>query len=251
MAELCNVNWTTSKIAPALKAMLDEAPDPLPGESPCRLQQAKACPFKPGIENLFVSLTAHRVVEYLRGTHKTLTFQDVIYCPHTRAEDGGFDLSVGNYWRHPRVRSMHKLASLQWCDESWRWKHNPKQNKKDQVALLLKAYDEPENRQQYEPFLIIHVCHCIHEFRRMGRPRIPDIDDPRRTVIVDLKSIVRMTNWKQPVEQGDYKLSVTFDPNAPQSLDASIALGKGSPDTLEVLSFGEYLTHVASRTTGP
>ena len=58
------------------------------------------------------------------------------------------------------------------------------------------------------PFLVIHVCYCVHDYRRMGfvgsnKHSIPSFDSPLRTIIIDLAALhdaldgVMALKWKK------------------------------------------------------
>lgn len=195
-----------SKVSQELARLLKDVEDDSLGLSPCVVGTGD-CPLAPGIEHMFVSYLAHEASQKLCQPGSGISYPNVIYCPHTTIEKKcGFDISIGHFRKPHRVRVMHKLLNrrgkAKWCDESWDWKSTDDKQSNYHLAALLKAYDAPEplkEKGRYEPFLCIHVCYCIHEFRRMGskEAQIPDFYDPRRTVVVDLRKITEeVPKWQ-------------------------------------------------------
>lgn len=205
----------TSGVSKSLALLLSAIPDEPPGESPCTVDGL--CPLSPGIEHLFVSCTAHHALERIRKSEDKVQFQHVIYSPHSTIEKKcGFDLSIGHFERPFRVRMMHKLLHSnnhgKWCDEPWRWTSKDDPQAHGQLRTLLETYSHADNARRFEPFLAIHVCYCIHEYRRMGRSGIPAFDHLRRTVIVDLREITGVAKWHAIVTHPATSLGVSLDP---------------------------------------
>jgi hypothetical protein len=121
--------------------------------------------------------------------------------------------------------------------------------------------------------LVINVCFCLHEFRRMGKPGIPDFDDLQRTVIVDLRNIAKWDEFKAILHpllevmavlsdrkrQDDHsrfsdklksfqtRLKVSFDPKKQTPRVAEFeSMGK-KLDSLPIWSLLKFLSHVDSK----
>ena len=80
---------------------------------------------------------------------------------------------------------MHKLLTGKWCDGYWKWCCEDEDVL--HMALLMGAH---QVHGVLPPFLVIHVCFCVHDYRRMGTTApnkclIPGFDSPLRTIIVD------------------------------------------------------------------
>lgn len=200
--------------------------DPNPALNPCKVESAY-CHLTTGIEHCFVALTCHKLALYLRETGIQSNFQDVIYIPNLRAEKkGGFDLSIGVGVSDltPRLRTMHKMLDgrrsfNRWCDESWRWSITRK-DKKDwnHLNTLLSNYIDNLANNEFRPFLILHVCYCLHDYRRMGKvidgTRIPDFSEPLRSTVIDISQIVtglREEIWRDLLNSDDFELQITKD----------------------------------------
>lgn len=151
------------------------------------------CELKSGHEVTFVSLAAERLFRSLKEQARVhLEYHKWVYMPSRPAEFlVGYDLSIGNYddGQKRRVRSMHKLL-LRWCDSVRSWNLNP--GSRDHKHLTTLVADYRESRAVL-PYLVIHICYCIHDYRRMGFQheclRIPDVDSLLRTVVVPLNRI--------------------------------------------------------------
>ena len=192
-----------SAVGQALVDLLAIASPAPPGENPCTAMYSQ-CPIAPGIEDLFRSQLAHTVVSHLSGAkERAVPFHEVVYAPHATKENGGFDLSFGQFNLEPRIRTMQKLINLKykvWCDQPWGWSTDDDRTALAQLCSLIETFANPENKRLHEPFLVINVCFCLHEFRRMGKPGIPDFEDQRRTVIVDLRSVADCADFTDSLE---------------------------------------------------
>ena len=185
--------------------------------NPCEV--GAMCCLSTGIEACFVAMTSHYAINRLCDAGYDTNFQKSLYIPNIRAEQtAGFDLSLGNAFARPRVRTMHKHlygnnTFNKWCDEEWSWSISPK-NEIDHRHLrsLVQNF---ENEDIFQPFLILHICFCLHEYRRMGTTidnmTIPDIDSPLRTIVVNLGSILNEQNeagWNQMLSAENFLLEV-------------------------------------------
>ena len=200
----------------------------------------------------------------------------MIYSPHATKENGGFDLSIGQFDRELRVRTMQKLINLKdqvWCDQPWNWSTDHDRTALSQLCSLIATYADPENKQLHEPFLVINVCFCLHEFRRMGKPGIPDFPDPQRTVIVDLRKIAEceefkammrplfevlmvLSDRKRKDEHPELKeklksyqtvLKVSFDPTRPTPRVAEFECNGKKIEALPIWALSDFLRHVGTR----
>jgi hypothetical protein len=177
------------------------------------------CELRSGLETAFVGLTADYVLEEVRNrTPNSASYHHWVYMPSRRAEGvTGYDLSLGHFERWGdatrRVRSMHKLL-LSWCDNRWRRTFNPGTRDHEHLVALVEDYRRNLKRRaawatdvEIRPFLIIHICGCVHEYRRMGLrlhefevPEIviPDIDSLLRTVVIPLAEVAELS---EPLEE--------------------------------------------------
>jgi hypothetical protein len=251
-----------SRIAPLIERLLQETkiPDTDLGLNACQTANA-ACILAPGIEHLFVTLTAKYLIGQLLSENRLWKYQDLVYCPHTTIEQKcGFDLSIGHFERPYRIRTMHKLHYGKkrlhpWTDEDWSWSTadgDKKERKriKRHLIQLFKAYNIPfEGVRVYEPFMVLHLCFCIHEYRRMGLEhngvKIPGFEDKLRTVVLDLRPIGDLPIYQKLVEGSHFNITVKH-----RATDDSITAelcGIKSLETLEVWELGRLRNHVDGR----
>jgi hypothetical protein len=267
-----------SNVGKALVRLLEEANPPPPGENPCTAMYPQ-CPIAPGIEDLFRSQLAHTVICHLWRKKKPVSFHDVIYSPHATKENGGFDLSIGQFDLEPRIRTMQKLINLRqkvWCDQPWNWSTDDDRTALYQLCSLFKTYLDPINKQMHEPFLVINVCFCLHEFRRMGKPGIPGFMDLKRTVVVDLRDIANCSefavilgqvlevldllsnkkrkadhpNFKEKLKSFQTRLKVSFDPDNPTPRVAAFECNGKKIDSMPIWTLTGFLDHIASKIPG-
>lgn len=205
-----------------------------------------SCFLSPGIEHLFVWMAATRFVQAAADALPN----SVIYAPHTRVEQG-FDLSVGHFDQEKRLRFMHKLlygrdANSSWCDEKWVWTTREKRARR-QLLQLVSAY---ERRQSLDPYLVIHVCYCLHEYRRMGAiidgVRIYPFEDCHRTVVVCLKDVAR-PGWQEHISDGSHYVEVSHEPG---STPVATLVTPGKPFPLTVIPFDELVSRFRKWFTG-
>jgi len=140
--------------------------------------------------------------------------------PSRRAESKvGYDISIGCYNSNCRIRTMHKLVYRRWCDEEWTWClskfYRPDQISGDyrHLETLLENYKGHDHYPRLIPYLVLNVCYCIHDYRRMGANykdwQIPPFDSLLRTIIVDLSAICQMDNWQNALQCPDFELVVS------------------------------------------
>lgn len=165
------------------------------------------CKLRSGLETNFVSLTADYLLEAVdKRTKDSICYHHWVYMPSRRAEGvTGYDLSFGHFnrTRPPRrVRSMHKLL-LSWCDNRRCRTFNPDNRDHNHLEVLIESCSRNSpTGTQILPFLVIHLCGCVHEYRRMGLKVqnfvIPDIESLLRTVVIPLEEIA---NLSDPLEE--------------------------------------------------
>ncbi len=251
-----------SRIAPLIERLLlqTEIPDTDLGLNACQTANA-ACILAPGIEHLFVALTANYLISPILASNNPWKYQDLVYCPHTTIERKcGFDLSIGHFQRPYRVRTMHKLHYGKkrlhpWTDEHWSWSTTDGDKKecariKRHLIRLLKAYNLPvAGFKVYEPFMVLHLCFCIHEYRRMGLEQdgvtIPAFEDKLRTVVIDLRPLGDLSNYKKLVEGSHFKITVRHGAKD-NSITATLS-GVKSLKALEVWELERLKNHVKDR----
>ena len=152
-----------------------------------------SCKLRSGHEVTFVSLIADRLfraIEERQG--RNLEYHQWVYMPSRRAErDVGYDLSLGKYDDESkrRIRSMHKLL-LGWCDSRRFWSLNPGSRDHKHLEALIKDHRASE---AVRPYLVVHICYCIHEYRRMGLEHqgfnIPGVGSLLRTLVISLADL--------------------------------------------------------------
>jgi hypothetical protein len=92
---------------------------------------------------------------------------------------------------------MNKLL-LGWCDTKRKWECNPASKDHDHFIKLYNDWGKSEDsKNNLNFYLVINICFCIHEFRRMGLlPEeynyiIPGIDSLLRTMVIPLTPIFK------------------------------------------------------------
>lgn len=162
----------------------------------CKVEDAN-CRLKSGHEVTFISLLSEQIFQRLKNsTEEYLFYNQWVYMPSRRAEEKiGYDLSIGKYDCQKRVRTMNKLL-LSWCDNrrAWSFKRGGKDHNHF-VRLYNDWAKSEDSKDSLTAYLVINICYCIHEFRRMGlilegyNYRIPGFDSLLRTLIVPLTPI--------------------------------------------------------------
>jgi hypothetical protein len=151
------------------------------------------CQLKSGHEVAFVGLIADYLFQAIQERRRTrLKYHHWVYMPSRRAERlVGYDLSIGMYnnERSRRVRSMHKLL-LRWCDNVQSWGLGPGKRDHEHLKALIEDY---RASRAVRPYLVIHICYCIHDYRRMGLQhkgfQILDVDSLLRTIVVPIAEL--------------------------------------------------------------
>ncbi len=179
------------------------------------------CKLASGVEATFVAVLCDHVMHHLAARGIEQPFHEFFYIPSRRAEGKvGYDLSIGCYNSNSRIRTMHKLIYPRWCDEKWTWslskfyRSDCLSNDHRHLETLLKNYENYNTYPRLAPYLVLNVCYCIHDYRRMGAThngwQIPSFDSLLRTVIVDLAAICRrVPNWRNVLQYPDFGLVVT------------------------------------------
>ncbi len=193
------------------------------------------CGNKEALEDLFVSATANWF-----AAETKLPFQEVVYAPNRWIErDCGFDLSIApvNSTRL-RLRIQNKIEAS-WCDASnnisfhasrfegttERWTDENRLH--HQVRLLCSMY--PESKERAYPYLMVHQCFCLHEYRRMGRKvseiYVPNLGDKLRTMAIDLTNpnFIAMC-----LEQTEWTLQLATDPEKQEATCNAVIPGEKS-----------------------
>jgi hypothetical protein len=162
----------------------------------CKVEN-EDCRLKSGHEVTFISLIANILFEMLRDQlGGEISYNNWVYMPSRRAEEKvGYDLSIGRYDAQRRIRTMNKLL-LNWCDKrrSWRLTVGSKDHNHFK-SLFVDWSKSQDSKNNINSYLVLNVCHCIHEYRRIGiQPdgypfHIPGIESLLRTCIVPLKPI--------------------------------------------------------------
>ena len=88
---------------------------------------------------------------------------------------------------------MHKLL-LSWCDSRRSWTLSP--SREGDYQHLVSLYND-WSENNILPFLVIHICFCIHDYRRMGKVfeiggnqvAFPGFENLLRTIVVPLNEL--------------------------------------------------------------
>jgi len=233
------------------------------------------CRLSSGIEYSFVSLFCDEIIRRLPQQNLP-QYQHIFFIPNLKAEAKvGYDLSIGHYSQNSRVRTMHKVVNEKYCDQPWSYRFRYARNRRGEDAgdyghfkKLLDAHQEDLEHPvaQISPFLVINICYCIHDYRRMGalfepeQLTIPPFESLLRTVIVDLR-ILREHITRQNIDissaQFYLKLSRRPERRLPQEssqeyiakiankANIRIECSGGVIDPANViLSFGEFLQQI-------
>jgi hypothetical protein len=204
-------------------------------------RRGRPCRLESGLEASLVAGLCNYIWQHLATNGAEPPFNQFFYIPSTRAEKKvGYDLSIGHYPSEFRIRTMHKVLLSNWCDETWEWLVSSSVNARDRhspdyrhLTTLLRSYSDNPN---LVPILVVNVCYCLHEYRRMGATyegyRIPSIDSLLRTAIIPLFAVPgQIPGWQDIVESPDFKLTVS----------------KAAPGRLDGEMAGEYLARIAAK----
>lgn len=213
-------------------------------------EEGEDCRLKSGHESTFVAGVAdavfREVEERLRkASVKAPTFQQWVYLPNTVAEAlVGYDLSLGHYLdpSHRRVRSMHKNL-LRWCDLPQSWSIEPGNEDHLHLQALVKNFRKSPASL---PYLILHVCYCIHDYRRIGEElkgedfclKNPPLDSLLRTVIVSLRELSeKLAANGDPWDSLTLTYSRDWNPITPAETTQAQLDAMGSPERHGVTAF--------------
>jgi hypothetical protein len=148
-------------------------------------------------------------------------YHEFFYFPSRTAEgEVGYDISIGRYQRQSRIRTMHKVlyASDYWCDKEWEWSVCYSVNRNGRSSgdyrHLISLLRSHRRHPLLHPYLVLHMCHCIHDYRRMGLPykdwQIPSFDNLLRTVVVDLPEIFEgLGDWREALHRPNFRFTLT------------------------------------------
>lgn len=154
------------------------------------------CSLASGIEYSFVNLFCYELMKS-RSFIDSNFYHKLFYIPNLQAEAKvGFDLSIGNYTQLNRIRTMHKVLSERFCDESWVFNISRDSGDYRHLSQLI------ESSENISPFLILNICFCIHDYRRMGDSfpvgdRLiinPQFNSLGRTIIINLRELNNRIN---------------------------------------------------------
>lgn len=176
------------------------------------------CRLASGVETTFMALFCSHIMRVLDWP--PALFHEHFYIPSRPAEGRvGYDLSIGNYTTENRVRTMHKVLSNGiWCDQPWAWSisatfdaNRTPQGDYRHLRTLLRAFDE---FNQLPPYLVLNVCYCIHDYRRMGTTyedwQIPPFTSLLRTVILPIYRIAeQVRDWQEVLHDPNFNLTIT------------------------------------------
>lgn len=82
---------------------------------------------------------------------------------------------------------------------------------------LLTLLHDYEARRHLEPYLVLHICYCLHDYRRMGTSypgrvvpwQIPEPESLLRTIVIDIKKICDdIPNWRERLANPNFKLVI-------------------------------------------
>jgi hypothetical protein len=170
------------------------------------------CDYLPGgcqlalaLEALFAGKLSHELTDRVLHEQPNWKENEILYAPHPTSEGKvGFDYSIGYYRGLKRVRWMHKHAAV-WCDEpSFEWKPKSADKTRCQNHALKLIGQLAKGGENMRPFLVVSLCYCVHEYRRMGRGNVPEFDDPRRWIIADLRPLLE---WQNKIKSGTFVLN--------------------------------------------
>jgi len=164
----------------------------------CKVQpdrdSGKPCELRTGLELAYVGLVADHVLKEIRARiRENQAYQDWFYVPSLRSErKTGYDLSIGRIGSENRVRSMHKVSKA-WCDLNRKWSL-PKDDGDRKHLKVLVQYRQ--SHDSLRPFLILHICWCLHDYRRMGIVyedfTVPGPESLLRTIVIPLEPLLQL-----------------------------------------------------------
>jgi hypothetical protein len=214
------------------------------------------CELRSGLETAFVGLTADYVLEEVRRRlQRSISYHHWVYMPSRRAEGvTGYDLSLGHFGRRRaarRVRSMHKLL-LSWCDRRRQRTFNPGTRDHKHLMALVNDYVRNVARREagvtearIQPYLIVHICGCVHEYRRMGWSvqgfEIPDIESLLRTVVIPLAEVAELSDPPEELSVR-YRRDTNYRPEGEASQEYLDRIAAPDNHHAEVLRQGDSVT---------
>ncbi len=235
----------TSSIAKVIQKAVNEVVEP-DYVSPCRTKDL-SCNLAKGIEGLFVANIASQLHLSIQEAKPEWTFHQFVYMPSTSIERKcGFDLSFGHFENASgrRVRLMHKLKT-EWCDEDWDWNSDLEVTPNgiyrcaDHIFKLVSQFRDSDHKSH--PFLSFSICHCLHEFRRMGSKSIPAFEDSRRSIFIDLRKLAEVLPDKFDNKERSGRLEVMHKVEQEKSSISARWILKGKTQTsLDVLDWSEF-----------
>lgn len=162
------------------------------------------CPLSSGIEYSFVNLFCDEIIRRL-SLQNQHSYQHIFFVPNLKAEAKvGYDLSIGHYRQNRRVRTMHKVINERYCDQPWSYRFKFDQTQSGEATgdyghflnlLNPRSADFELRVVNIRSFIVINICYCIHDYRRMGiisehhQIEVPAFSSLLRTIIVDLQAL--------------------------------------------------------------
>lgn len=185
--------------------------DSTPGMNACG--GTPRCGNEEALEDIFVAATAHWFANQLKAP-----FHKVIYAPNRRVEERcSFDLSVGLVnTTKIRLRIQSKIYTGA-CDVA-QTIIIPRPSKATKPDRVVRQVEElcnvfRKSKGVARPYLMIHQCRCLHEYRRMGtvvdKIPVPALDHALRSIAIDLASKDFAANCHPG---SNWKLRITTDP---------------------------------------
>jgi hypothetical protein len=180
------------------------------------------CGLASGTETTFVAMFCSYIKQYLttRSIGTSPEFHEFFYIPSRPAESKvGYDLSIGWHHSDQRIRTMHKVlyARYPWCDEAWEWTLTPsfdaEGHPSEDYGHLLTLLDVHEQYPALVPYLVLNVCHCIHDYRSMGAIynewQLPPFSSLLRTIVVNLTAVCRdLPDWRVMLQDPGFRFVV-------------------------------------------
>jgi hypothetical protein len=181
------------------------------------------CLLSTGIEYSFVGIFCQNILQRFEGNNP-INFNDVFYIPNLKAEAvTGYDLSIGHYLQNNRIRTMHKVINRRYCDQSWVYsiKNIRRSGDYAHFSRLILIHNSAQNEGiSIYPYLVLNVCNCIHDYRRMGclyqetHVTIPPFNSTLRTIIIDLPMLnQRLRQSGIEFQSDEFEMSISRNPS--------------------------------------
>lgn len=232
----------------------------MPGiDSAKKRQQNGICALSSGIEYSFVNVFCQEVFRSL-PQENIPEYHQIFYIPNLQAEAKvGYDLSVGHYQQNTRIRTMHKVINERYCDQSWSFRFNYSINQRGEFSgdyghfLELTGNATHADREQPDvnvlPFMVLNICYCIHDYRRMGsispdQITIPPFSSLLRTVIINLQILRRQIadlNIDILAEQFYLRIFRAFEERSPNEFPQDFFSRINSKANIHVECFGQEI----------